>query len=222
MARSKFIYIEAPSGVKLYLDSVAEVTHTLSGSATQYFVEAGYTVSDHYSQNMDTIQISGVISKAKIMNGEEVTDSEDFVKTITGLKNSGQPFTVSFSNILTPFKTCVFESLSIKTNTSTGVYAYEIEASITSLRIAQKANTILTPVPLSEFNDVVDPSSEANSNSFETEGKRKETLMDIGAQVGTPDGARRLYPQEVIDRVNKDEAERAAEEQFRKDNNVRL
>lgn len=174
----KFIYIKDSDGNKYYLDAVSDVTYTQSGTPTEYHVESGKKVSDHYEQNQDVVTYSGDISEVKFINNGEVTTSlEDFVVKITALKKSGKPFTCGFAKILPSLKNCVFTNLDFSQNKQTGRFAYNVNISIKQILTANRADIVATPVPASAYADRLEDKSDSQGNTYDVPERDKNYLQ---------------------------------------------
>ena len=66
------VFIEA-EGIVYELDATTNVSYVQTAKATSHPVQAGGNVSDHVTQESDTIQISGVASQVKF-GGNEVIE----------------------------------------------------------------------------------------------------------------------------------------------------
>lgn len=181
MARKpKSVYIQTQSGDKFFFDAVLEVSYQQSGSISEYAVEAGVNVTDHYTQNNDTISLNGSISAVKFLNGgEESTSLELFEKGITALKKSGELFSVSFSDNLEVLQNCLFNSIDMKRSSSTGRYAIDVSASIKQILVASRASIVATPTAAIEYLDVVTPKSKASGNAVAANKTESQQIVDL-------------------------------------------
>lgn len=185
---AKGIYIETQSGDKYFFDAVLSSTYTQSGTPSQYAVESGVNVSDHYTQANDVVNIEGAVSAVKfIRNSQESTSLEEFEVGLTTLKKSGEFFSVAFSDNLSVLPNCLFTSLAMKRTTGTGRYAIDVSASIQQIIVGSRASIVTTPVAASEFIDTVEQQKEIAGNAVSpTEDEERRlinSLRDIAPDV---------------------------------------
>ena len=168
------------SGVKFYMDAVFSVSYVQSGTASEYALQTGVKASDHYSQDTDTINISGSVSSVKFVGrGEAKTELEVFEKELTALKKSGETFNVSFSDNLTVYPNCLFTNLSMDRNTTTGAHAIDVQISIKQIQYGSAAGIVDTPTPAKEYADMVEDKKKSAGNTKELSTNESERLKQI-------------------------------------------
>lgn len=163
---NSYIYIRAANGDVFFFDAVFDVGVSLTGTPTKYAVQSGVSSTDHYVQEQDSISINGSVSEVKFFrNSEESISLEDFERGITQLKRSGQFFTVVCSKYQNPYTNCLFNSLEIKRDTTTGKHCIDVSMQITSITIAKTGNVVSTPRAAREFVDTVEAAKSGSGTS---------------------------------------------------------
>lgn len=148
-------YIRTPSNVIYSLDATTSMTYISSGNPTSFPVESGASLSDHYVNSNVRASISGIITDVKSLSTSKGSSksTEDFIRELTTLKESGNPFTVIIGSKLQEIRNCVFTSLSVFQRGTQGsrryadgktVASYEIEMSFEQIRIARGAKATTT------------------------------------------------------------------------------
>lgn len=172
----KTIFIRTSDGVYYYMDAVFQVVYSQTGTPSEYAMESGVKASDHYSQNNDTVSISGSVSKAKLSTSDS-TELEILEKGLTALKKSGEYFELSFSDNLDIMTNCLFTDLSMTRSTETGKHCIDLQMTISKVVTADRANLVSTPVPAKSFADIVDPKKKGAGNSVEPSSVEKASLV---------------------------------------------
>lgn len=177
---AKYMYIQTEDGDKYFLDAVFSINYDQKGAVTKYAVESGSISSDHYSNEQDTLSVSGAVSAVKFSTSSgESTSLELFEKNMTALKKSGKFFTAIFSDNLNPLNNCLFSSLSMVRDTETGVHSINVNMSITQIVVADRAETVATPKPLEQFEDIVESKKNKSGNTVEASEVDKKQLQDV-------------------------------------------
>lgn len=180
----KSIYIQTQGGDKFFFDAVLEVGYQQTGVASEYAVEAGVNVTDHYTQNNDALSLTGVISAVKfIMDGEQETSLELFEKGMTALKKSGHLFSVSFSDNLNILRNCLFDSLDMRRSSATGRYCIDVSATIRQVIVASRASIVATPTAAIKYQDVVAEKEKASGNKVEPNKQQTRQIIDVAEEV---------------------------------------
>ena len=179
MAKKKHIYIENQVTKEIFFfDAVFDVTYTQQGELTQYRVESGARVSDHYDNLPDSISISGSISRFKLGSyGEDVTEMDIMLQKLQAMKKNKNLFTIAFSDDLQPLNNCLFESLEFTQSGETGRHSVDINANITQVRFGARAGLVLMPEPLEAYIDALE--NKNNSNVKATFEDESETCLGI-------------------------------------------
>lgn len=187
------VYIRAANGDIFYFDAVFDVSVTQAGTPTRYAMESGAKSSDHYDQEQDNISINGSVSEVKfIRNSSEKTSLEEFEKGITALKRSGQFFTVICSKYLSPFRNCLFTSLSMSRSKETGKYAIDVSMSISQITVARAAEVSSAPIPAEFFVDSAE-GKKIGSESTVDVGSNKANLQKLNNELGSAVGIPKLF-----------------------------
>lgn len=177
---SKYFYIETANGDKYYMDAVFNISYQQTGTPTTYAVEAGFDASDGYTQPNDVLSVSGAISRVKFSRSSATSTSlELFEKNMTALKKSGVMFSVNFSDNLNPLQNCLFTSLNLSRSTATGVHSIDVAMTIQPNTVADRAETVLTPKPLEQFEDIVSAKKKSSGNKVETTEAEESNLQRL-------------------------------------------
>lgn len=177
---SKFVYIETQAGDKYFLDAVFSVSYKQGSKITKYAVESGEESSDHYTNTQDGVNVSGSVSAVKfVVQGGQSTSLQDFERKLTALKKSGQFFSVFFSDNMNPLRNCLFSSLSMTKDTATGRHSILVDMSITQIVVADRAEEVIAPKALAEFQDIVETRKGGSGNTVEVEERDSQTVKKL-------------------------------------------
>ena len=139
-----------------FFDCVLRVSKALTGESSTYAMEDGYSSVDNYSNTPNSIEISGIISSAKmITNTAQTTDMGDFLNGIEKLKESGRVFSVTIGRRHQTLQGCLFSSVSYSHTETTGENSAEVSMTISQQRTARAAQIVSTPIPFQAYMDTV-------------------------------------------------------------------
>lgn len=176
-----FIRADNGSGDIFEMDATVSVSYNSSGKPTQYTMESNSKSSDHYEHNQDTITFSGYVSKVKFLRRSEGSVSvslEDFEKGIKVLKNSGKFFSCSFSSNSDIKKNCLFTSLTISQDDTTGKDAIKVDFNITQVLVASQSELVEVPIPAEAFKDIVEDNKKSGNSTTEASGEEETKIED--------------------------------------------
>lgn len=147
-------YIKTQDDVYFELDSTSEIQVVFSGQATDYPIENGNSVADHYINKPTQITFNGTISDIKpIRKASNSKTTKDYVDGLLKVKKSGTPFQINWAGNIDPIPNCVFESLTIEQNAqrgwNRGIAAYSITFTAKQIRLAEGA--VLLDEPTEEM-----------------------------------------------------------------------
>lgn len=133
---------------KIYeLDSTSEVSITLAGKTTDFVVEDGTTVQDHYVNNNKVVSCSGKISSIKSLSNGKNLSPEEYLRGVEELKESRTPFNFVWHPLRPELTNCVFTTLTISQDSTTGFHGSSnsvgISFTIKQIRFAQQAKVSL-------------------------------------------------------------------------------
>lgn len=178
------VFIEA-EGVVYELDATTSVSYVQTAKATSHPVQAGGNVSDHVTQESDTIQISGVASQVKF-GGNEVIELKQFLIGLQKLKRAGKTFTVTFSDVLDVLTNCVFENITDTISAGSGL-AHQMSFSIKQIRRASRGKKVDSPVRAANFEKKAQEQQQTQGNQKDIP---KRDIADEGiAQVNNDPNA---------------------------------
>lgn len=144
-------YIATEDGVYYELSSTKEVVASFSGQATEFPLESGEAVSDHYVDKPASITFTGTISDIVVLRGSEQIrkSTQEYVEGLLKLKKSRRPFTINWAGNLRPLDNCVFENLEVtqddKRGWAGGKAAYRISFTARQLRFGEGAQIVNSP-----------------------------------------------------------------------------
>jgi hypothetical protein len=183
---SVFIQANNGKGQILRLDATESAGLTLTGRPTQYAVESGVNSSDHYQQDQNTFNISGVISDFKLRGNTDNLSLEDFEKEILAVKDSGEFFAVTFSDNLDVFTDCLFTNVRLNKTSQLGKSALSVNMTIQQVNVADKSSVVLLPVPADQFKDQAEGKSNSNGSTSELSEEESEDLTTLVNEGGIP------------------------------------
>tara|TARA_R110000851_G_scaffold74984_3_gene165298 strand:- start:897 stop:1469 length:573 start_codon:yes stop_codon:yes gene_type:complete len=186
-------FIETADNSIFEMDATVEVGYTQSGVVSAYAVEAGFKVSDNYSQDPDTVSFKGQVSEVKFLtrrvSKNSTTDAktfEEFESQITDLKKSGEFFSCSFSPRLPALQNCLFTSLRME---AVGKFALDINFTITQVQVATRAKNVKGVIPAKEYEDTVEAAGKGSGATTDKKAISNQPVTDL--MVKSFDTARR-------------------------------
>ena len=175
-------FIETGDNSIFEMDATVDVGYTQSGTVSTYAVEAGFKVSDNYSQDPDTVSFKGQVSEVKFLDRRGAKNSSEDSKTfsefeseITDLKKSGEFFSCSFSPRLPALQNCLFTSLKMD---AVGNSALDISFTITQVRVATRAKNVKGVIPATEYKDTVEGEAKGSGSGTDKKGISKQPALD--------------------------------------------
>lgn len=190
-------YLEMQDGSIYKLDCSETFTFSESGSLTEYQIESGATVSDHYvNENME-LSLSGVISDTKMQSSASKMTTDEFISGMFKHKQSGKTFKVYYraevSSLERFFDNVLMTNLSFNQDSSKGYvagnYAYAVSISMKQIKFAQRATISKEYVPKIKSEKTKDSSAPKKEGTATTEDKGKITDPKTAT---TPNGRRLL------------------------------
>lgn len=144
MPRTLF-YIES-DGVYYELDATVTATVRESGRLTRFPVEDGNIISDHFSNDLVSIDLEGSITSAKALL--DALAPHDYIAGIREIKQSGKPVKVYMASRgrLRPLENCVIVNFEYTNDKEHGVTAltssYSIKLSLQQVIISARAKLV--------------------------------------------------------------------------------
>ncbi len=134
------------------LDSTATFSKNMAGRTTDFPLEEGSIVSDHYVNQNDRISMQGTITSIKSALVEDQIDGagkkrfkspDEYITGLEDLKRSKNTFTLFFGDNRPPLENCLFESLTLEQNKSRGTtllsQSYKISFTAKQVRFVERA-----------------------------------------------------------------------------------
>lgn len=150
------LFLKTESGDIYQMDATTQVNYQQSGKVTEYAVEAGFNSADHYKHDADRITFNGYVSQAKFLRkGTAGTDLALFEKGMQDLKRSGQFFTCTFSDNLSPMTNCLFDNLTMERDVETSTNSLKVSFVIKQVRVSDQAELSTKPIPAEQYKDMV-------------------------------------------------------------------
>lgn len=148
-------YIIVGDGSIYELDSTSGMMYIDSGTLSEYKLEDGSTVSDHYVNNAPTLNLSGTITDVKSMfaDPDSSKSTDEWIRGLIALKRSIRTFSVvwrddnsaSSSSSANSYRlgNCLFKDITLRQNArrgnAYGSHAYDVELSFQQVRFAKSA-----------------------------------------------------------------------------------
>lgn len=149
-------YIKTLAGDIFTLDATESFEFSENGSLTEYTIESGAKVSDHYVNENKSISISGIISDFKSAKSTNAAkDTGDFIQKILKLKGDREPFKVYYRggnvgngdnskpNGDAYFDNVMFESVKFSQDSGVGSakgrYAYRVDFQFKQITFSTRA-----------------------------------------------------------------------------------
>ena len=149
-------YIKTLAGDIFTLDATESFEFSENGSLTEYTIESGAKVSDHYVNENKSISISGIISDFKSAKSTNAAkDTGDFIHKILKLKEDREPFKVYYRggnvgngdnskpNGDAYFDNVMFESVKFSQDSGVGSakgrYAYRVDFQFKQITFSTRA-----------------------------------------------------------------------------------
>lgn len=149
-------YIKTLAGDIFTLDATESFEFSENGSLTEYTIESGAKVSDHYVNENKSISISGIISDFKSARSTNAAkDTGDFIHKILKLKGDREPFKVYYRggnvgngdnskpNGDAYFDNVMFESVKFSQDSGVGSakgrYAYRVDFQFKQITFSTRA-----------------------------------------------------------------------------------
>lgn len=148
-------YIVQEDGVTFSADCIESFGYRDIGSLTEYTIESGAKVSDHYVLENKEINISFVITDLKTAGSSNPLSTGDFIQGINKLRESKKPFKFYWraetGNLERFFDNLVFTECSFNQDASygysAGKYAYRGSFTMKQIQFADRAKISQQMVP---------------------------------------------------------------------------
>ncbi len=169
-------YLLTSDGDVFEMDATVSFSLRESGRLTNYTVEDGATLSDHYVNENAKISMRGVITDLKGQNSPiAVKSTDEYIGGLLAAKNSSKPLVVYWrgSGPIAGIsrKDCMIENISFDQGESNGVvgetYAYQVSIDLSQIRLGQAAT--LTRETLPVLKDSKAAKKDANATTVKTD-----------------------------------------------------
>ena len=178
-------YIRTIDNIVFELSSTTDITTTDSGKATDFPIQTGESVADHYVQDPLIIKFKGIITDVRSLSNlgnAGWKGPQDYIVGLKQLKASKVPFSVGYSDILSPAENCVFNSFELTQNSKHGVIStsnisfnsFEISLTMKQLRFGEAA--LVEARPASDFENLAAEKA-VGSGSTSTPTSPEETTI---------------------------------------------
>jgi hypothetical protein len=181
-------YIIVGDGSIYELDSTSGMMYVDAGTLSEYKLEDGATVSDHYVNNAPTLNLSGTITDVKSMFADpgRAKSTDEWIRGLLRLKHSVRPFSVvwrddtsaSSSSSSNSYRlgNCLFKDIVIRQNVKRGSafgwHSYDIELAFQQVRFAKTAELKVERANL--LGDAMTEQTEGSSATAEVENTEGE------------------------------------------------
>lgn len=176
-------YLLTDDGEVFEMDATVSFTLIEAGRLTNYTVEDGATLSDHYVNENARISMQGIITDVKGQSASSgVKSTDEYIGGLLAAKNSSKPLVVYWRGsgpLAGTFrKDCMIERINFEQSGGNGsvdeAYAYDVSIELSQFRKAQAA--ILTRETLPALKD----SSSEKKSSNATTVKADNTSVTSG------------------------------------------
>lgn len=158
-------FIEA-NGTIYELTATTTVSYNQTAKATSHPVQSGGSVSDHVTQESDTIQFDGVASNVSF--NETTMDLKTFLTGLQALKRAGKTFNVTFSDSYDVMTNCVLEGISDVVAAGSGT-AHQMSLAIRQVRKGSRGKKVDSPVRAENFEKKAQEQQKTGGNQQELE-----------------------------------------------------
>ena len=167
---SLLFYIKTPSGDVYTLDATESFQLTESGTPTEYTIESGAKVSDHYVSESKELSLSGVITDMKTTSSTNSKNTGDFLGGLMKIKSIGDPLTLYWrggaTDLLDEFiENLVITRLEVSQDVvhgfALGRHSYKITIGFKQIIFAERATIRMEKVLAAKKSDTKD--SNANT-----------------------------------------------------------
>ena len=182
---SLLFYIKTPSGDVYTLDATESFQLTESGTPTEYTIESGAKVSDHYVSESKELSISGVITDMKTTSSANSKNTGDFLGGLMKIKAIGDPLTLYWrggaTELLDEFiENLVITRLEVSQDVvhgfALGRHSYKITIGFKQIIFAERATIRMEKVLANKKSDTKD--SNANTTQPTTPAQAQIKCTD--------------------------------------------
>ena len=169
-------YYYIRTGDKIYqLDSTAQVRISLEGKTSDFIVEDGSAVQDHYVNNNKVVSCSGKISSIKSLSNASNLSPSEYMQGVEELKEGRTPFNFVWHPLRPELTDCIFTSLTITQDSTTGYLkegnSVSIEFTLKQIRFASQAT--VSTVSSVKFKDKVEDKKEGTGSGADITDRTK-------------------------------------------------
>lgn len=172
-------YLLTSDGDVFEMDATVSFSLRESGRLTNYTVEDGATLSDHYVNENAKISMRGVITDLKGQSPPVgVKSTDEYIGGLLAAKNSSKPLVVYWrgSGPIAGIsrKDCMIENISFDQDQSNGVvgemYAYQVSIDLSQIRLGQAATLTRETLPTLKDSKAAKKDSNATTVKTDTTG----------------------------------------------------
>ena len=169
-------YLLTSDGDVFEMDATVSFSLRESGRLTNYTVEDGATLSDHYVNENAKISMRGIITDLKGQNSPiAVKSTDEYIGGLLAAKNLSKPLVVYWrgSGPIAGIsrKDCMIENISFDQDQQNGVvgetYAYQVSIDLAQIRLGQAAT--LTKETLPVLKDSKAAKKDSNATTVKTD-----------------------------------------------------
>ena len=167
-------------GEYIVLDSTQSSTLTETGQTTDYTLDSGVVISDHYINKNSKVSIEGTISSIKSVSSGGNKSPSEYLNLIRGIKKSATLCSVEFSSTGELLNNCLIESLDIRQDSkrggSGGSVAYSVSITFSQVRFATAVDVTIDDVRVLE--DVAEKDVSGNGTTDLSRRERFQRIAD--------------------------------------------
>ena len=148
-------YILTKAGDVYSLDCSESFEFSQAGSLTEYAIESGAKVSDHYVNENKEFSLTGIITDIKSSSSVNPRKTDEYIAGLLAIKDSREPFSLFYRADSTgeyqSFDNVVFTSVKFSQDAQVGyargLYAYKVALSMKQIIYANRATIGIEQVP---------------------------------------------------------------------------
>ncbi len=166
-------YIVTNSGDTYSLDCTESFEFTQAGSLTEFTIESGAKVSDHYVNENKEFTLTGIITDLKSSSSFNPLSTDEYIAGLLAIKDSREPFQLFYrgesERLDQSFDNVVFTNIRFSNDKdfgySKGYYAYKVTLSMKQIIYANKATITVAQVPKIKDSTTAKKSSNASTTN---------------------------------------------------------
>ncbi len=193
-------YIVTNSGDTYSLDCTESFEFSQAGSLTEFAIESGAKVSDHYVNENKEFTLTGIITDLKTSSSFNKRSTDEYMAGLLTLKDNREPFRLFYrgesERLDQSFDNVVFTNIRFTNDKDFGYfkgsYAYRVTLSMKQIIYANKATISIAQVPKIKDSTTAKKSSNASTTNKFIPGisKMPDNKTPTGIRTDDPNNKR--------------------------------